>query len=100
MRGSSSGAPARRSAYERLGAMLRDWDALFTELGAQVAGRTTRVRTHYARTAARFRPRWQEAERELAALRDAPLDARRRRTPELQRSIAQLRELFTDARVD
>ena len=44
MRGSSSGAPKRRSTYDRMRAVLRDWDALFAELGEQVAGRKTRVR--------------------------------------------------------
>jgi len=81
-------------------AVLRDWDALFTEMGAQVAGRTTRVRASYARAAARFRPRWQQAERQLAALRDAPIGDRRRRTPEVQRAIAGLRQLVEDTRVE
>ena len=93
MRGSSSGAPRRRSTYERMRAVLRDWDALFAELGEQVAGRKTRVRAYYARTAARFLPRRQQAERELAELRDAPTRAGRRRTPELERTIAELREI-------
>jgi uncharacterized protein YlxW (UPF0749 family) len=74
-------------------AVLRDWDVLFDELGAQVAGRKTRVRATYARTAARFRPRRQQAERELAELRDAPARDWRRRTPELERTIAELREI-------
>ncbi len=99
MRGSSSGAPRRRS-YERMRAVLRDWDALFTELGAQVSGRTTRVRTYYARAAARFRPHWQRAEQELAELRDAPVGDRQRRAPELERTIAGLRELVASVRLE
>jgi hypothetical protein len=76
-----------------MSATLRDWDALFAELGAQVAGLKTRVRASYARTAARFRPRRQQAERELAALRDASVADRRRRAPELERTLAELREI-------
>ena len=45
MRGSSSAAPGRQSYYDRMRAVLCDWDALFAELGAQVAGQTTRART-------------------------------------------------------
>jgi hypothetical protein len=74
-------------------ATLRDWDALFAELGAEVAGFRTRVRASYARTAARFRPRRQQAERELAALRDVPAADRQRRAPELERTMAELREI-------
>ena len=99
MRGSSSGAPRRPSTYERMRALLRDWDALFAELGAQVAGRTTHVRSTFARTAARFAPRWHEAERELDAFRDAPVGDRRRRAPELERTMAELRDLVVAARV-
>ena len=99
MRGSSSAAPRRLSTYERMRALLRDWDALFAELGAQVAGRTTHVRSTFARTAARFAPRWHEAERELDAFRDAPVGDRRRRAPELERTMAELRDLVVAARV-
>jgi chromosome condensin MukBEF ATPase and DNA-binding subunit MukB len=98
MRGSSSGAPKRRSTYERMCDLLGDWDALFAELGAQVAGRTTRVRSTFARTAARFAPRRHEAERELAAFREAPVGDRRRRAPELERTMAELRDLVVAAR--
>jgi hypothetical protein len=101
MRGSSSGAPRRRrSAYERMGAVLRDWDALFAEMGEQMSGRTTRVRASYARTAARFRPRWQRAERELDELRSAADGGRSRPTLELERTLAELRELFTNVRIE
>lgn len=93
MRGSSSAAPRRRSYPEQVGAILRDWDALFAELGAQIAGRKTRVRAIYARTAARFRPRRQQAERELAALREEPGADRTRRAPELERTMAELRDI-------
>ena len=97
MRGSSSGAPKRHSTYERMRGLLRDWDALFAELGAQVAGHTTQVRATFARTAARFGPRWLEAERELDAFREAPGD-RRRRAPQLERTMAELRDLVAAAR--
>ena len=100
MRGSSSGAPRRRSTYERMRAVLRDWDALFAELGEEVAGRKTRVRAYYARTAARFLPRRQQAERELAELRNAPTRDWRRRTPELERTIAELREIVASAPIE
>ena len=70
MRGSSSAAPRRPSTYDRMRGLLRDWDVLFAELGAQVAGRTTLVRSTFARTAARFAPRRHDAERELVAFRD------------------------------
>jgi hypothetical protein len=99
MRGSSSGAPRRRSTYDRMRGLLRDWDMLFAELGAQVAGRPTRIRTTFARTAARFAPRRHEAERELDAFRDAPVGDRRRRAPELERTMAELREMVAAARV-
>jgi len=99
MRGSSSAAPRRRSTYERMRGLLRDWDALFAELGAQVAGRTTQVRATFARSAARFAPRWQQAERELDAFRDATVDDRRRRTPELERTMDELRDMVAAARV-
>ena len=81
-------------------AVLRDWDTLFAELGAQVAGRKTRVRAYYARTAARFHPRRQQAERELAELRDAPARDWRRRTPELERTIAELREIVESVPIE
>lgn len=101
MRGSSSAAPRRRrSPYERMQAVLRDWDALFAEMGAQVSGRTTRVRAYYARAAARFRPRWQRAELELDELRKAPVGDRLRRAPELERTLAELRELAASVRMD
>ena len=93
MRGSSSAAPRRRSYAERVRAVLRDWDALFAELGAEIAGRKTRVRASYARSAARFGPRRQQAERELAALRDAPGGDRHRQAPELEQTMAELREI-------
>jgi hypothetical protein len=81
-------------------AALRDWDALFAEMGAQVSGQTTRVRASYARTAARFRPRWQRATQELDELRNtAPGDQARRR-PELERALAELREMFNNVRID
>jgi hypothetical protein len=99
MRGSSSGAPRRHSTYERMRGMLRDWDALFAELGAQVAGRTTQARATFARTAARFGPRWQEAERELDAFRDAPVGDRQRRAPQLERTMEELRDLVAAAGV-
>ena len=73
--------------------MLRDWDALFAELGEQIAGRKTRVRASYARTAARFGPRRQQAERQLAALREAPAADRPQRAPELERTMAELRDI-------
>jgi len=79
--------------------MLRDWDALFAELGEQVAGRTTHARATFARTAARFSPRWHQAERELAEFRDATVGDRRRRAPELERTMAELRDLVAAARV-
>jgi hypothetical protein len=80
--------------------VLRVGDALFAELGAQVAGQNTRVRTYYARTAQEVRPRVQQAERELAELRDAPVGTWRRRTPELERRFAELRDFVATARVD
>src|SRR3954470_17249715 len=100
MRGSSSAAPRPRSSYERMRAVLRDWDALFAELGAQVSGRTTRVRAYYARTAARFHPRWQRAEQELAEFRDAPGGDRRHRGPQLERTMAELRDLVASVRLE
>jgi hypothetical protein len=93
MRRSSSAAPKRPSYDERMWATLRDWDALFAELGAEVAGRKTRVRANFASAAARFRPRRQQAERELAALRESPLADRRQGTPELERTLAELRDI-------
>jgi hypothetical protein len=100
MRGSSSAAPRPRSTYERMRTVLRDWDALFAELGAQMSGRTTRVRAYYARAAARFHPRWQRAEQELAAFRDAPVGDQQRRAPELERTIAELRDLAASVRLE
>jgi hypothetical protein len=73
--------------------MLCDWDALFAELGAQIGGSRTRVRVSYARTAARFAPRRQQAEQELAALREAPAADAARRAPELERTMAELRDI-------
>ena len=70
MRGSSSAAP-RRSYYDRMRAVLRDWDALFAELGAQVAGQTTRVRTYYARTAEHWLARYLTHRDEVEAKFDA-----------------------------
>jgi hypothetical protein len=79
---------------------LRDWDALFAEMSAQASGRTTRARATYVRTAARLRPRWQRAEQELDELGRATADDRLRRTPELERTLVELRELFTNARLE
>jgi len=99
MRGSSSGAPRRRSTYERMRTVLRDWDVLFAELGAQVAGRTTRIRSAYARTAVRFGSQRHQAEQELAALRVGSVEDRRRGTPQLERTMAELRELVAAVRL-
>jgi len=81
-------------------ALLRDWDALFAELGTQVGGQTTRARTYYARASERFRPQWEQAERALVELRDAPIGAWRRRTPELQRQFDDLRDMVAAVRVE
>jgi len=86
--------------YERTRVVLRDWDALFAEMAAQVTGQTTRARIQYARTAARFRPRRQRAEQQLDELGRAPVGDRERRAPELERSLAELRELFSNARLE
>jgi hypothetical protein len=80
--------------------VLRDWDALFAEIGAQVAGRKTRVRATYARAAARFAPHREQAERELAALRDAPESDRRRGAPELERTMAELRDIVASMPIE
>ena len=72
--------------------MLRDWDALFAELGDEVGAYTTRVRAHYASCATSFAARRRDVAQELAELRAAPQADWHQRKPELERRDTDLRE--------
>ena len=89
-----------RVAYcRRVEETLRDWDTLFAELRQETAGQTTRVRTRYARCAETFRPQHEEAQRQLASMRDAPDGEWRQRRPELDASVDELRRVVERAKI-
>ena len=71
---------------------LRDWGALFDALAAEAAAETTQVRAHSAGCAAAFRPRRDDAERALAALR-APGGNWPRAAADLERAVRDLRRV-------
>jgi len=77
--------------------MLRDWDALFAELGDEVGGYTTRVRADYATSAMSFAARRSDVAQELAELRDAPEADWHRRKPQLERTLGGLRGVVAGA---
>jgi hypothetical protein len=77
--------------------MLRDWDALFAELGDEVGAYTTRVRAHYASCATSFAARRRDVAQELAELRAAPEADWPQRKPELERTLIGLRGVVAGA---
>ena len=77
--------------------MLRDWDALFAELGDEVAAYTTGVRAHYASCATSFAARRRDVAQELAELRAAPEADWPQRKPELERTLIGLRGVVAGA---
>lgn len=90
----------RGAAYcDQVDAMLRDWDALLADLGAEAAGQTTRVRARYVRCADTFTRRHEEAQRKLDSLRRAEHGEWERARPELERSMEDLRRLVERARI-
>jgi len=80
-------------------ATLRDWNALFDELKAEVASQTTRVRYRYQRCAADFEPRREAAERQLAALREADGEQWEKLKPALEGTLDDLRGLVRGAKI-
>jgi hypothetical protein len=87
------GAIGGRRAYcARMEATLRDWDDLFDALAAEAAAETTHVRRHTAGCAAAFRPRRDDAERALVALR-APGADWPRAAADLDRAVRELERL-------
>src|SRR5688572_10757535 len=91
------GRSSRQGYCDRMEALLRDWDALFAELGAEVGAYTTRVRAHYASSATAFSARRRDAERELAELRAAPQADWDQRKPELERALGGLQGVVARA---
>jgi hypothetical protein len=85
-------AMGRQRAYcERLAGVLRDWDALFTELRDDAAGGTTRVRENYVRSVDDFLRRRTEAVEQLRALETAPAADWAAGRPEVERTFDDLR---------
>jgi hypothetical protein len=91
------GRSGRRAYCDRIEALLRDWDALFAEMGAEVGAYTTRVRAHYASCVTSFAARREDAAHELAALRATPEADWIRRKPELERTLGGLRGVVAGA---
>ena len=91
------GRSGRQGYCDRIEASLRDWDALFAELGAEVGGYTTRVRAHYASCAMSFAARRRDVAQELAELRAAPEADWDQRKPELERTLNGLRGVVAGA---
>ena len=88
-RGAISG---RRAYCDRMEATLRDWGDLCDTLAAEAAGESTKVRLHTASCAAASRPRRDEAERALRALR-APGSDWPRAAADLERAVGELGRL-------
>lgn len=91
------GRSGRQGYCDRVEALLRDWDALFAELGTEVGGHTTRARADYASCATSFEARRQDVAHELAELRAAPVADWGRRKPELERTLGGLRGVIAGA---
>jgi hypothetical protein len=72
MRHRRSAMGGQRAYCERLSRVLRDWEALFSELREDAAGGTTGVRESYVRSVDDFLRRRTEAAEQLAALEAAP----------------------------
>jgi hypothetical protein len=90
----------KRQAYcQKMDATLRDWNALFDELRAEVASQTTRVRYRYQRCAADFQPRREVAEQQLAALRQADGEGWQKLKPALEDTLEELRGLVRGAKI-
>lgn len=83
----------RRGYCDRMEATLRDWGALFDALRAEAGAETTRVRLHSAGCAEAFRPRRDDAERALAALRKPGTDWSRV-AADLEHAVRDLRRVL------
>jgi hypothetical protein len=90
---------SRKAYCRRMENLLRDWETLFIELGADAAGGTTRVRTNYVRSVDAFTRRRSEAEGQLAALQAAPAAEWSERKPAVDRTFDDLRRFVVETKL-
>jgi hypothetical protein len=94
------GAMGGRKAYcHRMEGLLRDWETLFSELRADAAGGTTRVRANYVGSVDAFARRRSEAEGQLAVLEAAPPAQWIDHKPAVDRTFDELRRFVVDAKL-
>jgi hypothetical protein len=86
----------RRAYCDRMESTVRDFCALFETLAAEAGGQTTRARARYAVHVEAFRPRRDDAERALAALRSGDGDWIRRKQ-EAEKSVSDLQNVVARA---
>ena len=92
------GAMGGRKAYcRRMEGLLRDWEILFSELRADAAGGTTRVRANYVRSVDAFTRRQSEAAGQLAVLEAAPAAHWSDHKSAVDRTFDELRRFVVEA---
>jgi hypothetical protein len=96
MRRSPRAMGGQRAYCRRMEGVLRDWELLFSELQADVAGGTTRVRVSALRTAADFARRRTEVAGQLAELGAAPPDAWTVGRPAVDKTFDELRRFVAE----
>ena len=97
MRRSPRAMGGQRAYCRRMEGVLRDWETLFSELQADAAGGTTRVRAGALRTAADFARRQAEAAGQLAALGAAPSAAWPAGRPAIEKTFDELRRFVAES---
>jgi hypothetical protein len=86
----------QRAYCHRMEGVLRDWEVLFSELQADVAGETTRVRVTTLRAVADFARRRSEAAVQLANLEAAPPSLWAAGRPAVDRTFDELRRFVAE----
>jgi hypothetical protein len=91
---------SRKAYCRQMENLLRDWETLFSELGDDAAGGTTRVRINYVRSVDAFTRRRSEAEGQLAALQAAPPARWAEHKPAVDRTFDELRRFVVETKLD
>lgn len=99
MRHRRSAMGGQRAYCERLASVLRDWDALFSELRDDAAGGTTRVRENYVRSVDDFLRRRTEAAEQLRALEEAPAAEWGAGRPAVEQTFDDLRRFVAETKL-